>query len=57
MVLYAYDPSSKEAEAGRLQVQGHPGLHGETCLKKKKGDIDVSYYHRLPNSKSQLHSL
>jgi hypothetical protein len=30
------NPSTWEAEAGGLLVTGHPGLHSETCLKKKK---------------------
>jgi hypothetical protein len=36
MVVHACDPSTQEAEAGGLQVQGQPELQTETCLKTNK---------------------
>jgi hypothetical protein len=32
----ACDPSTQEAEAGGLQVQGHPELHNENLSPKNK---------------------
>jgi hypothetical protein len=29
-------PSSQEAEAGGLRIQGHPGLHSKTLPQKNK---------------------
>jgi hypothetical protein len=43
MVLHTYNPSTWEAEAGRLRVQGQPGLHSETLsLKKKKNLLGIT---------------
>jgi hypothetical protein len=36
MVTPAYNPGTREAEAGGPQIQGQPGLHRETLSKKKK---------------------
>jgi hypothetical protein len=36
MVVYACDPSTQEAEAGRSSVQGQPVLLSETLSKKEK---------------------
>lgn len=32
--LCFFNPSVKEAEAGRFQVQSQPGLRNETCIQK-----------------------
>lgn len=32
---YICDPSTKEAETGKSQIQGHPGIHSKTLSKKK----------------------
>jgi hypothetical protein len=37
MVIHAYNPSTREVEAGVLRVQGQPGLHSE--LKASMGYI------------------
>jgi hypothetical protein len=34
--VHVCNPSSEEAQAGGLQVQGQPGLHSETLPKRKK---------------------
>jgi hypothetical protein len=36
VVVHAFNPSTQEAEAGGLQVQGQPGLHSETLPHKNK---------------------
>jgi hypothetical protein len=36
VVVYAYNSSTWEAEARALQVQGGPGPHSKTLLKKTK---------------------
>jgi hypothetical protein len=35
MVAHSGNPSTQEAEAGELQVQGHPGLLNKTLFQKK----------------------
>jgi hypothetical protein len=34
MVVHLYNSSTWKAKAGRLKVQGQPGLHSKTCFKK-----------------------
>jgi hypothetical protein len=36
MVVYTYNPSTQEAKAGGLSVQGQSGLYGETLSQKLK---------------------
>jgi hypothetical protein len=36
MVVHICNPNTWEAEAGRLQVQGHPQIHSETPFQKTK---------------------
>ena len=43
MVAHAFNPSTREAEAGKFEaiwsielVPGQPGLHREICLEKNK---------------------
>jgi hypothetical protein len=36
MLAYACNPSTEETKAGRLRVQGQPGLHSKTTVSKKK---------------------
>jgi hypothetical protein len=36
MLVHTYKPSTWEAEAGELQVQGQPGLHRETLSQKNQ---------------------
>jgi hypothetical protein len=36
VVVHVYN-CSNEAEAGGLQVQGHPGLHSDTLSQKNQG--------------------
>jgi hypothetical protein len=38
MLVHAYNPSTWEAEAGRLQVPAQPGLQSRTLSQKKKKD-------------------
>jgi hypothetical protein len=40
MVVHAYKPSTGEAGAERLQVQGQPELHDKTMFQKKKRKIE-----------------
>jgi hypothetical protein len=35
VVLHICNPSTQQAEAGRLRVQGQLGLHNETLTQKK----------------------
>jgi hypothetical protein len=47
MVEHSYNPSTGEAEAGRLQVRRQPELQSETwSQKKKKKDLSYSNDHR-----------
>jgi hypothetical protein len=49
MVMYTYNPSTPEAEAGEWQVRNQSGLHSEfqpgyiprPCLKKSAGYDDT----------------
>lgn len=34
-VKYHYNPSTKEVDTGRLEVQGQPVLHSKSCLQNK----------------------
>jgi hypothetical protein len=36
MVVFTCNPSTQEAKAGELQVQGQPGLYKETLSQKKE---------------------
>jgi hypothetical protein len=36
MVVYAYNPSTWEIEAGGFHVWGQPGLHSETLSQKNQ---------------------
>jgi hypothetical protein len=36
MMAHIYNPSTEEAEAGELQLQGQLGLHSETLSPKKR---------------------
>jgi hypothetical protein len=45
MILYACDPSSWEAKAGRVQVPGQPRLHSKTLSQKQK--VVVTGHARL----------
>jgi hypothetical protein len=36
MVVHNYNSSTKEVEAGGLQVQGQPGQHSKTPSQQKK---------------------
>jgi hypothetical protein len=39
MLIHTYNPSTWEAEAKGLQVQGQqPGLHSKICLKTKQNN-------------------
>jgi hypothetical protein len=38
VVVYTYDPSTQEAEIGRSEVQGQPGLCSENLSQKPKED-------------------
>jgi hypothetical protein len=37
VVVYPYNPSTLEAEAGLLSIQDHPGLQRDTLPQKNKG--------------------
>jgi hypothetical protein len=39
MVVHTYNPSTREAEAGRLRVHGQCGLYREAYQKKGGGRI------------------
>jgi hypothetical protein len=53
MVVHTCNPSAQEAEAGGSRVQGQPGLHSETCLKKKKKIQDT--FSKLEDMCDQLY--
>jgi hypothetical protein len=47
IVVHAYNPSTRETEAGGWKVQGQPGLHNETLSLKKEKKIIVTSHKRL----------
>jgi hypothetical protein len=44
MVVHTCYPSTKEAEAGGLQIQGHPLLYSEALSQIKKNSILVAFF-------------
>jgi hypothetical protein len=47
MVFHTYNPSTREAEAGGLQVQGHLVLHIETLPQKAKQNRELFKLSKL----------
>jgi hypothetical protein len=45
MTVHTYNPSTQEAEAGGLQIQGPPLLQSETLSQKKKKSVIVNTKH------------
>jgi hypothetical protein len=39
MVVYAYNSSNWETEAGKLRVKGQPGLQSQTLSQKRKNCV------------------
>jgi hypothetical protein len=46
MVAQPVIPAIQEAEAGRLKVQGQPGLHGETLSQNNHGGVSYTSLRR-----------
>jgi hypothetical protein len=47
IVMQASNPSTQEAKAAEIQVQGQPGLHIETMSQKKKKKRETRIFHFL----------
>jgi hypothetical protein len=41
VVIHSCNPSTQEAEAEGLRVQGQPGLHSKTLFQKIKGRKNI----------------
>lgn len=50
MIKYSFISSSREAEAGRLQFQGYPGLYDDILFKKRNPKQDRKQT-KSPNTK------
>jgi hypothetical protein len=55
MVVHTCNPSIWKSEPGGSQVQGQPGLHRNTCLKKKnckkRQRMSLSFYERINSAR------